>query len=325
MRVVTADEVERALGEAELVERLRAAFIAGCVQPIRTHHTIAQPGQPEATLLFMPAWQEGGPVGIKLVTIFPGNAAKGLPSVQGFYILLDGATGEARAAIDARVLTAKRTAAASALASTYLSYRAASRLLMVGTGMLAPYLIQAHATVRPIRHVMLWGRHRDKAEALAKRLGHAELRLEAVSDLEAAAREADIISCATLSQTPLIKGAWLRPGQHLDLVGAYTPAMRESDDEAVRRARVYVDTREGALKEGGDIAQPLADGVLSEAAIRGDLYELCRNRRLGRQDPEEITLFKSVGAAIEDLTAAQLVMERLEAGAPADGQALPNT
>ncbi len=314
MRIVTAAEVEQALDEAELVERLRAAFIEGCVSPLRSHHDIKLPGAPDATLLLMPAWREGGDIGIKLVTIFPGNAAKGVPSVQGFYVLLDGTTGQARAVIDARLLTAKRTAAASALASSYLSHRGAARLLMVGTGMLAAYLVQAHATIRPIRKVMLWGRSHEKARALAARLDHAGLRVEAVADLADAVPRADIVSCATLAQEPLIHGAWLKAGQHLDLVGGYTPEMREADDEAVQRARVFVDTRAGALKEAGDIVRPLASGVLAESAIQGDLYELCRNQRMGRQGEDEITLFKSVGAAIEDLAAARLVLERLPGG-----------
>ncbi len=310
MRTVTAAEVEAALEEASLIERLRRMFSAGCVMPLRTHETVKVPGAADATLLFMPAWQEGRHIGIKLVTVFPGNAAKGKPSVAGIYVLLDGESGRVLALIDAPSLTVKRTACASALAASYLARKDAARLLMVGTGALAPHLVRAHGTVRPLREVAIWGRHPEKAAALAERLTRPGLAVSAAGDLERAVTEADVISCATMTLEPLVRGRWLRPGQHLDLVGGYTPAMREADDEAVRRARVFVDTRAGAAKEAGDIVQPLANGTLSEAAIAGDLYQLCRGERPGRGSDGEITLFKSVGAALEDLAAAELVLER---------------
>src|SRR5262249_127759 len=145
----------------------------------------------------------------------------------------------------------------------------------------------------------IWGRSREKADALAARLDRPGLRVTAVPDLEAGAREADVISCATLASEPLVRGAWLRPGTHLDLVGGFPPAMREADDEAVRRARVFVDTRAGALVEAGDVVQPIARGVLRAEDLEGDLFELCRGLRPGRTTDAEITLFKSVGTALE--------------------------
>ena len=189
--------------------------------------------------------------------------------------------------------------------------------LMIGTGALAPQLIRVHAKVRPIEEVAIWGRRPDQAASLARELSASlpqalarPIAVRAVADRRQAVGEADIISCATLSSTPLVEGAWLRPGQHVDLVGAYTPKMRESDDEAVRRARVYVDTRAGALKEGGDIVQPLANGTIAETDVIADLYELARGQRAGRApgDATSITLFKSVGAALEDLAAAELAV-----------------
>ena len=189
--------------------------------------------------------------------------------------------------------------------------------LMIGTGALAPQLIRVHAKVRPIEEVAIWGRRPDQAASLARELSASlpqalarPIAVRAVADRRQAVGEADIISCATLSSTPLVEGAWLRAGQHVDLVGAYTPKMRESDDEAVRRARVYVDTRAGALKEGGDIVQPLANGTIAETDVIADLYELARAQRAGRApgDATSITLFKSVGAALEDLAAAELAV-----------------
>ncbi len=310
MRILSAADVEAALDWDSLIERLRQAFRRGAEVPVRHHHEITNPGGPEGTLLLMPAWQSGRHIGVKLVTIFPDNGEQGLPSVMGAYLLLDGKTGSPIALIDGPTLTLKRTAAASALASGYLSRPDCERLLMVGTGALAPYLVSAHASVRPICNVLIWGRTPDKAVKLAKRLDRTDFRVAATEDLEAAARGADIISCATLSRDPLVRGDWLRPGQHLDLVGAFRPDMRESDDQAIRRARVFVDTRDGATKEAGDILQPIENGIFDPVDVAGDLFDLTRGERAGRRYYDQITLFKSVGTALEDLAAAELAAER---------------
>ena len=188
---------------------------------------------------------------------------------------------------------------------------------MIGTGALAPQLIRVHAKVRPIEEVAIWGRRPERASALAQELSDSlplalgrPISVRAVADRQAAVEAADIVSCATLSRTPLVEGDWLHEGQHIDLVGAYTPQMRESDDRAVWRARVYVDTRAGALKEGGDIVQPLANGTIDEDDVIADLFELARGQQTGRLpgDATSITLFKSVGAALEDLAAAELAV-----------------
>jgi alanine dehydrogenase len=309
MRVYSASAVEAALETPELVEQLRDAFRSTITVPPREHYTVPTGGGPDATLLLMPAWQENRYIGVKIVSVFPGNGQQGLPSVMGAYVLMSARTGEPLAMIDGRMLTLRRTAAASALAAKYLARADASRLLMVGTGALAPHLIMAHARVRPLREVMVWGRTQAKAEALARTLTSRYLTVQATSDLAGAVAGADIISCATLSQEPLIRGEWLQPGQHLDLVGGFTPQMREADDAAVERARVYVDTPV-ALKEAGDIVQPLNSGVLVEKMIAGDLAELAQGRCHGRSFYNQITLFKSVGTAIEDLAAAMLLFEQ---------------
>lgn len=319
MRVISASEVEAVLETEALVEQLRQMFRAGATAPTRHHHTVPVPGGPDATLLLMPAWQVGRYMGVKIVTVFPGNAEKSLPSVMGSYALLSARTGEPLALIDGRMLTLRRTACASALAAKYLARADAARLLMVGTGALAPHLILAHARVRPIREVLIWGRNPDKAARLAKTLDGRRLTVRATDDLAGAVHGADVISCATLSKEPLVRGEWLQPGQHVDLVGGFTPEMREADDVAIERARVFVDTYEGALKEAGDIVQPLARGVITREMIAGDLAELTQGRVAGRRFHNQITLFKSVGTAIEDLAAAILLFESTLEHIPSEG------
>jgi alanine dehydrogenase len=314
MRVVSADDIERVLSHSALIDALDAAFRGEIVVPVRHHHTLAQPGA-DATLLLMPAWTVRGErfLGCKVVTVFPGNAKVGRPSLYGSYLLLSGDTGEPLAVMDGRVLTAWRTGAASALAAKFLARADATNLVMLGAGALAPHLVRAHCTVRPIRKVSLWNRTRGHAASLASGLDLPGVAIELVDDLKGAVRSADIVSCATLSATPLIRGEWLKPGAHVDLVGAFTPAMREADDAAVTRARVFVDTRAGALKEGGDLVIPLAQGTITPKHVQGDLSDLCRGAVAGRTSDSEITLFKSVGTAIEDLAAAMLVWRALSA------------
>ena len=316
MRVVTASQIDETLTFRDLVETLRSAFRSDIETPVRHHHAIERPNGSDAMLLLMPAWNDftqqthsdRGYIGVKVVSVFPDNAAVGSPTVQGVYLLLSGRNGEMLAVMDGQALTLWRTAAASALAASYLAREDASKLMLVGSGALAPYLIRAHASVRPIREVLVWNRGRENAERLARSMdGLDGLSVRATSDLEGGVRGADVISCATLSKEPLVMGDWLSPGAHLDLVGAFTPMMRETDDEVMRKARIFVDTRAGALKEGGDITQPLADGVITEADITADLFDLCRGEKAGRRFYDQTTVFKSVGTAIEDLAAAILV------------------
>ena len=317
MRIFDSAAVDTALAYPALVDILEAAFAKGAIAPPRHHHAIALDGRPEATLLLMPAWEAreqgsafaGRYMGLKSVTVYPDNAARGAPAVLGTYLLMSAETGETLAVMDATRLTAWRTAAASALASRYLSRPDAARLLMVGAGALAPFLVRAHASVRPIREVRVWNRSEPRAQALVADLAQAGIAATIVGDLAAAVAEADIVSTATLSSEPLIRGDWLKPGTHLDCVGAFKPTMRETDDEAARRARILVDTRAGAFAEAGDILQPLQSGVIGKDAVLGELAELCRGSVQGRTSAEEITLFKSVGASIEDLAAAVAVYE----------------
>jgi alanine dehydrogenase len=319
VRIVTADDITRVLTYDALIDALGAAFRADIGAPLRHTHMLPQPDGTEAKLLLMPAWTnapEGSGerlVGCKVVSVYPGNLKAGKPTVYGSYLLMSGDTGETLAVMDGTALTAWRTASASALAARYLARDDATHLVMVGAGALAPHLIRAHSAVRPIKRVTLWNRTRSRAIGTGFALAAAGIETAIADNLEDAVRSADIVSCATLSAEPLVRGAWLKKGAHLDLVGAFTPKMRECDDEAVKRARVFVDTRGGAPKEAGDIAIPLKKKLIKESDIQGDLFDLCRGTVKGRKRKDEITLFKSVGAAIEDLAAAMLVWKRLAA------------
>jgi ornithine cyclodeaminase len=317
MKMIDAAAVDGALTFPGLVETLRDTFRKGAVQPVRHHHTIERPDGAASTLLLMPAWtdlnaagtSDGGHVGVKIVTVSPDNNAIGKPAVMGLYLLLDGRTGEPQALIDGQRLTQWRTASASALAASYLARPDASKLLIVGAGALCPFLAKAHAAVRPIEEIRIWNRTAANAGKAADALHRDGLTVTISDDLDEDLGWADIVSCATISTHPLVKGDRLRPGTHVDLVGGFTPHMREADDVAIVRAHVYVDTRAGATKEAGDIVQPLASGVLKPDDIVADLHELARGEKLGRQAADEITLFKSVGAALEDLAAGIAVYE----------------
>lgn len=315
MKTFDAAQVAQALPWKSLIDLLEEGFRQGCHQPLRHHHRIELENEPEATLLLMPAWRAGDLLGVKIATVFPGNAARGRGAVEASYILSSAVTGEPLAVLDGGELTLRRTAAASALAARYLARPNRQRLLMVGAGKLAPYLIEAHRSVSDLDQIEVWARRPEQAMALCDRLDpqleSLGVSVEPVTDLEGAVRSADLISCATLSQQPLVRGEWLSPGSHLDLVGGYTPAMREADDRAVQRAAVFVDSREGALVEAGDLVQPIESGVLEPAEVRADLHQLARGEHTGRaalsDGPRRITLFKSVGMALEDLYAAALV------------------
>jgi len=290
----------------ELISALKDAFSnRDVLVPMRHHHDFPNPEmQADSTLLLMPAWNPSKNAGVKVVTVSPENGQFELPSIQGTYIYLDAVKGTIKALLEAKSLTVKRTAAASALASHYLSRENSSSLLMIGTGALSTNLIKAHAAVRPIKKVFIWGRNFEKATAIAAELQQENFTIQAVKTIEEKISDVDIISCATLSKTPLVLGKHLKKGQHIDLVGAYKKDMREADDETISKAAVYVDTFQGGIKESGDIVIPLQNGTLKEEDIKADLFELTSGEKQGRNNNSEITVFKSVGHALEDLTAA---------------------
>ena len=314
MYIVSADDIDKVLDFPALVETLRTAFTGTIDTPLRHHHTLpAAPGAAPRVLLLMPAWpktQGSGYFGTKLVTVFPDNPSAGHPTVQGTYILFSDATGAPVAALDGTRITLWRTAAASALAATYLARRDASRLAMMGAGAMAPFLIRAHAAVRPISHVTLWNRNRAKADALAATLAHDPFEVSVTDDPQQAVAQADIVSSATVSSEPIVRGAWVKPGTHVDLIGAYREDLRESDDELIAKCALFADTRAGAFGEAGDILQPLKAGAIGKDALLGDLFDLAGGKIKGRSDDRQITVFKSVGTALEDLAAAEYVFRR---------------
>ena len=307
---ITADQVRAALPYPALIDALRRAFAsADQVQVPRRH---AHGLDNDTTLLLMPAWHHQQ-LGVKLVTVVPNNRQHDLPTVHALYVLFNTTTGAPLAMIDGEVLTLRRTAAVSALASSFLSRVDSSSLLMVGTGRLAPEMVIAHCTARPIEQVVVWGRNQRKAEETIRRLRDAglpdQVSIQTEASLAAACASVDVICCATTSTVPLLRVEWIKPGTHIDLVGGFRPHMREADDALMTSAALFVDTREGALAEAGDLLQPMQAGLLSAAAIRAELAGLASASNPGRLSNEEITLFKSVGNGLADLAAAELAYQ----------------
>lgn len=307
MKILNASQVASAAPYRDIVEALRQGFREPATTPVRHHHDPS----PTTTLLLMPAWTAQW-TGLKVVTVKTDNPALGLPTVQGSYLLLDNATGAPVAMMDGTELTRRRTAAASALAADYLARPDASVHAIVGAGALAVHFAKAHALVRPISKTLICNRTMEKAEAVAAELREGGMQAEAC-DTEEAIRQADIVSGVTGANVALIKGAWIKPGTHIDLAGAFKPAMRETDGDAVAMAQIYVDTRDGALAEAGDLIQAQAEGKFDFADVKGDLFDLTQGRNRGRQNGRDITLFKSCGTALEDLAAAVMVHLRTAA------------
>jgi ornithine cyclodeaminase/alanine dehydrogenase-like protein (mu-crystallin family) len=306
MKIYDAATTRQALPFDALIRALEAMFIAGCETPLRHTHKIDVADAPAGTVLIMPAWQPGGLLGIKTVNIFAGNATHGLPGLYSTYVLYDATSGRPLAQIDGDEITSRRTAAASALAARYLARDDASRLLVVGSGRVARLLPEAFGAVRPLASVTVWSRHFDTAQALARQWCDAGIDAMATADLAAAASRADIVSCATLATEPVIRGEWLRPGTHLDLIGSFAPPMREADDACFTNCRLYIDTPE-ALQKSGELLGPMSRGVFAASDVAGTLEALCRGEVCGRRPGSERTVFKSVGTALEDLAAATLV------------------
>lgn len=312
MRFIDAEELRGLLDYPSLVEGLARLHRDAPpeVDRLLMEQAAGAGGDPDFFMIWQ-AWQPGRVLGSKLMTGFPANPARGLPTIQGVYLLFDGRDGRPLACIDGTELTYWKTAADSALGADFLAVRDASVLLMVGAGAMAPHLIRAHLAVRPaIDRVVIWNRTAARAADLVEDLDLENARVEVAENLEAAAAAADVICCATASRAPVIQGAWLKPGCHLDLVGGFTNEMREADDEAARRARICVDSRRFTIGQCGDITGPLQSGAIVEADVTADLFELCRGAAPGRRQASEITLFKNAGGAHLDLMVAQLIMER---------------
>lgn len=304
MHILSAEATAAALPYPRLISTISELFASQLQAPLRHHHTLANSQGQDNTLLLMPAWQnQQGFGGVKIANITPDNVQRGLPAVSASYLLFSAATGEHLALINGSVLTARRTAAASALGARYLANPAATTLLIIGAGRVARELPEAFASLFPLKRILIWNRSPTRAQDLLTELQALQRwQVEAVTDLQAAVAQSHIISCATLAQQPVLLGAWLQAGQHVDLIGSFTPQMREVDDQTMQRAQVYVDTV-AALHESGDLLAPLKSGALKSTEIRGSFYELCQLEH-SQHDPQKLTLFKGVGHAVEDLAAA---------------------
>ena len=315
MNIIDAAQMRAVASYPDLVEWLREGHV-GAIDAM-DDLLMTQPAAAGGvdTLLIRAAWRRGKQIGVKLATIFPANAGAGLPSIQAAYILFDGESGTPLASLDGAELTNWKTAADSALGARYLAREDVRTLCMIGAGELAPHLIRAHCSVRPsIERVTVWNRTRAKAEALAAAAPVAGVTFEAAPDIEAACRVADIISTATASEAPLVRGDWLRPGQHLDLVGGYKPGMREADTEAIARSRVFVDARQTTVGICGDLLDPAREGRFSADRIEGDLFDLCRGGLPSPRAVDDITVFKNGGGGHLDLMAAGYYVARLGGG-----------
>jgi alanine dehydrogenase len=310
MRYFDAATIRELLPWPQMEAALEAFLREDVAAPLRTRHAIDVPGEPQALLLLMPAWRTGRRIGVKLVTVFPGNRSRGERAVNAVCVLFDARSGLPVAMLDGEELTARRTAGASALAARHLARRDARHLVMVGAGRVAHALVEAYCALRGISRVSLWSRTPEHATAAAAAMAREGLPVAAVRDLETAVRDADVVCCATLATEPLVRGEWLHAGVHLDLVGAYAKSMRETDATAMARANlIVVDAREGALAEGGDIVQAIAEGAIGMDGIAATLADLVCGRHPGRTHAGEITVFKSVGFALEDLAAAEAVLD----------------
>jgi ornithine cyclodeaminase/alanine dehydrogenase-like protein (mu-crystallin family) len=307
---IDADTIPDSLSYPDLIDSLKQAFIQPHIVPDRLHYELAESMGVDTRLLVMVAWGAEHYLGVKMVTLCSDNVAKGLPTLSGVYCLFDGKTGIPLAMLDGAELTAFRTAAASVLAANCLVDSVPDTVLIMGAGKLSTYYIKAYAEIMKPARVLLWNRDIGKAEAVVESLNLDGTALDVATNLEAAVSQADIISTITSSTQPLFPGTWCKPGCHLDLVGGYRPDMREVDDDLIRRAMIYVDTYQGAFDEAGDIIDPLNRGIISKKDIHADLAELVRGKDIHQDDEKDLTVFKSVGTAIEDLAAAVLVYER---------------
>jgi ornithine cyclodeaminase/alanine dehydrogenase-like protein (mu-crystallin family) len=311
VRVITAEEVHALCPWEGLIDALAEAHCGP--RPMVGRASLESEGPNCQRFIDMPAWQPGIAMGSKLVTLFPDNPdrAPGLPAVQALYALFDGRNGSPLAVIDGTALTYRKTAADSGLGSRLLSRSEPEVLAMIGAGGLARYLIEAHCAARPsLARVLVWNRRMDKAEKLVSSLAAIGVAAS-VCELEPAVRAADIVSCATAATTPLIEGRWLKAGAHLDLVGGFTPDMRESDDECVRRARLFVDSRWFAIDQTGDLGDPIRRGIIARDKVEADLFDLCAGKHPIDRQADDITMFKNAGGAHLDLFTALYIRNRL--------------
>lgn len=312
MRVIEASEVHQAMNFEELIPAIEETFAGEHGMPQRRVFCLEEGADHGDAFAVLPSWNNKA-IGVKAFTYFPENAPKGFDSLYSKILMFKRETGEPLALVDGTSVTFWRTAAVSALGSKYLAREDASRLFICGTGNLGSYMALAHASVRPITHIDVWGRDIKKAEATVAKIKEErpDLTVEAVTNIESASRQADIISCATGAAEPLILGEWIKPGTHTDFVGNHAPNRRECDTDLITKSSVFVDSRLNVLNEAGELLIPIEEGVFSEESVKAELKELANGTHQGRQNDDEITVFKTVGTALSDLAGACLVVEKL--------------
>ena len=304
MKVFDAAAVHAALPWSTLIEALSQAHRGA--MPVSDVVVQNDPAGSGNQFITLPGWVPGGPIAVKMVGVFPGNEklSPPQPNVQGLVAMFDGETGAPLLVADGAAMTARKTAGDSALGASLLAREDAEVLLVVGAGALAPHFAAAHMAARPsLKRVLVWNRTISKAEAVAVELRRDGVDAQAVADIDGAVASADVITCVTMSDRTLVKGALLKPGTHLDLVGAYMTSLRETDDEALARARIFVDTRRN-MENTGDLGPALASGLVAAGAIAGDHFDLAQGRAQGRISADEITIFKNVGGAHLDVFTA---------------------
>ncbi len=315
MKVFTDADVARLLPMADAIEvvarAMRTVSAGGAEQPLR--HLVPA-GDGNAMGVMSGSLSDPACFGVKLVSLFPGNPARGLSSHRGAVVLFESETGGAAAMMDAARLTAVRTAAASAVATRALAPEGASTMALIGCGEQAEFHLEAINTVRPLSQVRVTGRSLDSAKAFAARLSdrYRALTIAPSEDAESAVRDADIVCTVTSSATPVLSGAWLRPGQHLNLVGASIPVKREVDDAVVLRSSLWVDYRPSALAQAGELVDMIAAGRIDESAVIGEIGEVLSGSARARRGSDEITLYRSLGVIAQDLAAARHVLEASE-------------
>lgn len=310
MLIIKDEEIKKALDYKELIGALENIFKSEYEMPVRHHHFYQTATGHENTMILMPVWNKKY-MGIKQVIVAAQNHVRQLPAIHAIYTLFDAETGVPLAMMNAAELTSRRTACTSALAARYLAPKNARHLLIAGGGKVAAHLAQAHSVVRPYTKISVWMRNPDKLKSFKDHLYKDGVEVSAATSLEEAARDADVISTATLSPTPIIKGEWLKKGVHLDLIGSHKPDTREVDNDAILKSSIYVDSREGALHETGELAIPIAEGILKPSDVKATIRDLCKGHHEGRSSEDENTLFKSAGLAVEDLAAALLVYQKV--------------
>lgn len=305
MKIYTAAQTAEKLAYPKLIDNIRKLFANDVRCPDRHSHSVGLADEKDGTLLLMSGWHED--IGcVKIVNVTPENGKRHLPAVVASILVFRRSTGEHVAILDGDTVTVRRTAAASALAADYLAPQNAEKLLVVGAGNVAAQLPAAFATVRPIQQVTVWNRTLAGAERLVTQWQAQGINAVATDDLESAVREADIVSAATLSTEPLIRGEWLHANQHIDLIGSFTPTMREADDNVFRCAAVFVDSP-FAVRESGEILMPIANGALATNDIAGDLYTLTQGA-VNYPKVAHHSVFKGAGNAVMDLAAAMTVL-----------------